>query len=287
VTTTAGPSPPAGDTPPAETTAAGTPGGRGARAAPASRDEIVQVKVWDFPLRMIHWTLVASIAVLAVTGFYIADPIFGSSSTAGFTMGIVITVHITTGWIFTTALLARIYWAFAGNRWAHWDQLLPFSRERRAKLRPSIEYYLFRRLEAPPVVGHNPLAGATYVVLYGMLMLQAITGFALEALANPHGLMWDLTGWVYSVLPIPYIRLLHDLVMWLTFGFVIHHVYSAWLVDKEERSGEISSIITGWKSLPRSRVDAETTGAARPRIQHIRLRRRTAAREGRIPRGNP
>jgi Ni/Fe-hydrogenase 1 B-type cytochrome subunit len=245
VTATARPSPPA----------AGRPA--------ASGDDIVQIKVWDFPVRMIHWTLVACIAVLAVTGFYISDPLFGSSSAAGYTMGIIRTVHITTGWIFTAALAARIYWAFAGNRWARWDQLIPFRRERRKMLLPSIEYYLFRRLEAPPVVGHNPLAGATYVVLYFMLICQAITGFALEALTDPHGLMWDLTGWVYSVAPIPYIRLFHELVMWLTFGFVIHHVYSSWLVDKEERSGEISSIITGWKSLPRGRVEAQTKAKER------------------------
>jgi Ni/Fe-hydrogenase 1 B-type cytochrome subunit len=229
--------------------------------------DITRVKVWDFPVRILHWMLVASIIVLAVTGLYIADPLFGSSSASGFTMGIVRTIHITTGWIFAAVLAARVYWAFAGNRWARWDQLLPVSRERRRQIRPTIEYYLFRRLEAPPVVGHNPLAGATYVVLFLMFALQALTGFALEALANTHGVMWAVTGWVYTVLPIPEVRLLHDLIMWLTFGFVIHHVYSALMFDKEERSGEISSMITGWKTLPRSRL-AENGEA-------VRLRRRS------------
>jgi Ni/Fe-hydrogenase 1 B-type cytochrome subunit len=249
--------------------------------------DIVRVKVWDFPVRILHWTLAACIVVLSVTGVYIADPLFGSSSASGYTMGIVRTVHVTTGWIFTVVLAARVYWAFAGNRWARWDQLLPISRERRRMIRPSIEYYLFRRLEAPPVVGHNPLAGATYVLLFGMFALQAITGFALEALHHPHGLMWDLTGWVYTVLPVPEVRLFHDLVMWLTFGFIIHHVYSAWLVDKEERSGEISSIITGWKNLPRSRLQAPADEAddrapsARRRILRLSSARESGKKDSR------
>jgi Ni/Fe-hydrogenase 1 B-type cytochrome subunit len=282
MTTTAQPTaPPARGTPseevPPEQNTMSAPA-RGAPVPPVpdehgDEEELVRVKVWDFPVRMLHWTLVGCIIVLSVTGFYIATPLFGSSSASGYTMGIVRTIHITTGWIFATTLVARIYWAFVGNWWARWDQLLPIRRERRAKIRPSVEYYLFRKLEAPPVVGHNPLAGATYVVLFCMFILQAITGFALEALSNPHGLMWDLTGWVYSIVPIPEVRLFHYLVMFLTLGFIIHHVYSGAMVDREERSGEISSMFTGWKILPRSRVEAEEAELARKYHRSIRARR--------------
>ena len=223
---------------------------------------LVRVRVWDAPLRLMHWTLVLSIGVLSVTGVYLAHPFLSPATGQGpgepataFTMGTMRAVHITAGWVFTVVLLARIGWAFRGNRWARWDQLLPVHRYRRALLRPTIEYYLFRRLEAPPVIGHNPLAGVTYVVLFLMFAYQAFTGFALEALVNPEGLMWALTGWIFRFVPIPDVRLSHWLVMWLTWGFIIHHVYSAWMVDREERCGEISGIIGGWKNLPRSRVE--------------------------------
>ncbi|MGA2037228.1 MAG: Ni/Fe-hydrogenase, b-type cytochrome subunit [Acidimicrobiales bacterium] len=255
------------------------PIGEGHGPSASGEEELVHVKVWDLPVRMLHWMLVACIIVLSITGFYIATPLFGSSSASGYTMGIIRTIHIATGWVFATTLVARIYWAFAGNKWARWDQLIPVSRDRLKKIRPSVEYYLFRRLEAPPVVGHNPLAGATYVVLFIMFILQAITGFALEALSNPHGLLWDLTGWVYSILPIPYVRLFHYLVMFCTFGFIIHHVYSGALVDREERSGEISSMFTGWKILPRSRVEAEEAAMAAPRESLrdlLRIRRKAS-----------
>jgi Ni/Fe-hydrogenase 1 B-type cytochrome subunit len=233
------------------------------QATPTSQPQeetLVSVRVWDAPLRLMHWTLVVSIGVLSVTGVYLTHPFLSPATgpdvpATAFTMGTIRAVHITAGWVFTVVLLARTCWAFRGNRWARWDQLLPVSRYRRALLRPSVEYYLFRRREAPPVIGHNPLAGATYLVLFLMFAYQAFTGFALEALVNPAGLMWTLTGWIFRFVPIPDVRLSHYLVMWLTWCFIIHHVYSAWMVDREERSGEISSIISGWKSLPRSRVE--------------------------------
>jgi Ni/Fe-hydrogenase 1 B-type cytochrome subunit len=247
-------------------TTAVPPGKRQATSpAPTSQPQqkaLVSVRVWDAPLRLMHWALVLSIGVLSVTGVYLTHPFLSPATGQGpgepataFTMGTMRAVHITAGWVFTVVLLARIGWAFRGNRWARWDQLLPVHRYRRALLRPSIEYYTFRRLEAPPVIGHNPLAGLTYVVLFLMFAYQAFTGFALEALVNPGGLTWTLTGWIFRFVPIPDVRLSHYLVMWLTWGFIIHHVYSAWLVDREEHSGEISSIISGWKNLPRSRVE--------------------------------
>jgi Ni/Fe-hydrogenase 1 B-type cytochrome subunit len=246
-------------------TATGMPPGEHLPASPGPgpqprEQELISVKVWDIPVRLMHWTLVAAIAVLSVTGVYLAYPFLsptqspGSPATA-FTMGTMRFIHVAAGWVFTVVLLARVAWAFRGNRWARWDQLIPVARYRRALLRPSLEYYLFRRLEPPPVIGHNPLAGISYAVLFIMFACQAFTGFALEALVNPTGAMWAATGWIFRFIPIPVVRLTHDIIMWLTWAFIIHHVYSAWLFDREERSGELSSIFGGWKSLPRSRVE--------------------------------
>ena len=90
---------------------------------------VVSVRVWDAPLRLMHWTLVLSIGVLSVTGVYLAHPFLSPAAGQGpgepataFTMGTMRAVHTTAGWVFTVVLLARIGWAFRGNRWARWDQ---------------------------------------------------------------------------------------------------------------------------------------------------------------------
>jgi Ni/Fe-hydrogenase 1 B-type cytochrome subunit len=225
---------------------------------PAPAGDRVVVRVWDLPVRLIHWLLVATILVLSVTGFYIGTPtLWAGSGSSAYLMGKMHAVHIGAGWAFTALLIARVAWMFLGNRWARWDQFLPLGRQRLRLSRESLAYYSFFRREPPAVIGHNPLAGLTYLVLFAMFAVQAITGFALESLEDPDGLMWRLTGWVFKVAPIPEVRLLHHLVMWLTAGFVVHHVYSAVLVDREEHSGLVSSIVTGDKSVPRQPLEGE------------------------------
>ena len=51
--------------------------------------------------------------------------------------------------------------------------------------------------------------------------------------------------------------------MFLYIAFAIHHVYSAVLYDIEERNGELSSIITGYKADMRRTLGASGEIAAR------------------------
>jgi Ni/Fe-hydrogenase 1 B-type cytochrome subunit len=64
--------------------------------------------------------------------------------------------------------------------------------------------------------------------------------------------------------------------MFLLIAFFIHHIYSAMLVGISERNGELESIFTGWKFVPRRLVDevadAEKRGEAPRRRQRNRKR---------------
>jgi hypothetical protein len=44
-------------------------------------------------------------------------------------------------------------------------------------------------------------------------------------------------------------------------AFVIHHVYSAILVSKEEHNGLMESIFTGWKFVSRRLLKEDEAGA--------------------------
>jgi len=81
-----------------------------------------------------------------------------------------------------------------------------------------------------------------------------VTGFALVGM---HGIQpWaTLFGWVPDVMfGVQGVRLIHHLVMWAILGFLVHHVYSAVLVDHFERNGLMSSIFTGYKFVTRQEV---------------------------------
>jgi Ni/Fe-hydrogenase 1 B-type cytochrome subunit len=227
-------------------TAVGQVGGAG------HAEEVVAVKVWQLPVRVIHWGLVAAIAVLTVTGLYIGTPLWAPGNRQ--LMHDVRSLHIFSGYVFIALLVGRVIFMFTGNRYASWRQFLPVQRHRRALVKQSLKYYLFLDREAPPVVGHNPLAGLTYLVLILMFTVQSITGVALEAIEDKAGLGYWFTGWIFDLLSLQTVRFVHHLITWLTLGFVVHHVYSAILVDHEERGGVISSIVTGWKTVPKSRL---------------------------------
>jgi Ni/Fe-hydrogenase 1 B-type cytochrome subunit len=232
------------------------------------------VYVWELPVRITHWANVAAILVLSVTGYYIANPFIGTQgpATDQFLMGTVRFVHIVAAMVFTVSVLFRLYWAFVGNQYARWSQFLPVRRERSRALLRMVGYYTFLRKAPPAEVGHNPLAGVTYTGLYVLFAVQIATGFALYS-QSLHGGFWPTAfGWVIIHFGAQPVRLVHDLVMWLIIAFTIHHVYSAVLIDSEERSGLVSSIVTGSKSLTPSHI-AESQAEEAPTPRRARARR--------------
>ena len=222
-------------------------------AAPAE-PERVAVYVWDLPVRLLHWTIALMIGFLTVTGLYIAHPVIEVVNPATKLMADVRLAHIVCGIVFAVAVVLRVAWAFFGNRFARWDQFIPVHHERRAQLLPSAQFYAFLRSEPPDVVGHNPLAALIYLLLYAFFAVQIVTGLALESLSDHGGWLWTATGWVFDLASIPTITLVHYLITFAILGFVINHVYSSILFDIEERSGLISSIVTGWKSVAKDRL---------------------------------
>jgi Ni/Fe-hydrogenase 1 B-type cytochrome subunit len=211
------------------------------------------VYVWELPVRLTHWAIFLSVGVLSVTGYYIGDPfvIVRGEAYGGYLMGWMRFVHAVAAFVFTLSVLARIYWAIAGNRYARWSELLPVSRERWAGALQMLGYYLFLRRAPYPSVGHNPLAGFSYLWLYVLFVLQILTGFALRSAGYPGGVWRTTFGWILVGFGSQAVRLTHHLLMWVIIAWVAHHVYSAILVDTAERSGLISSIFTGYKSVRR------------------------------------
>lgn len=218
-----------------------------------SQEVTGRVYVWEVPVRLTHWINVAAIIVLSFTGYYIGNPYIEISPReiyGPYFMGLMRFIHFAAAYIFVGSLVLRTYWAFAGNRWASWRALVPFfTAEGRGKMRHALQYYLFLRREPPTVLGHNALSGFTYAWIVFLYFIQVITGFALYAQASPGGFWWKLTNWIFLFMSNQHLRLTHHLVMWLLIAFVLHHVYSAFLVDAEEANGLMSSIFSGWKFI--------------------------------------
>lgn len=213
----------------------------------------VQVYVWEVPVRVSHWLIALSIVVLSMTGFYIGHPYVTVPGPAGdaFFMGWVKVVHGYTAYVFIAAVLARIIWMFSGNKYARWDKFLPVHPSRRHGLWPTVKFYLFAMRKPPGFVGHNPVAGATYMAVFGLYFVAILTGLALRSGSADVGSPVAWFGWLAPLVGgAQVVRWIHHAVMWLLLGFAVHHVYSAILMSTVEANATMESIFSGYKFVP-------------------------------------
>jgi Ni/Fe-hydrogenase 1 B-type cytochrome subunit len=213
--------------------------------------ERVRLYVWQVPVRVTHWVIVACIVILSVTGVYIADPFLIPAG--GNVMTAVRVIHIGTAIVFLVAGMVRTLWLLVGNRFARWSAFIPTSRNQATELFRQAGYYAFLRRELPKVLGHNQLAATAYLALFGLLFIETITGFALDGIggAQPAGMIF---GWLTDLLGPQFLRLVHHLCMWAILAIAIFHIYSCVLVDHIEKNGLMSSIFSGYKFPTREEV---------------------------------
>jgi Ni/Fe-hydrogenase 1 B-type cytochrome subunit len=211
---------------------------------------LVNVYVWELPVRLAHWLIVGSMILLSVTGIYIGRPFLASppESANAFYMGTAKAIHFWSAWVLIGALVMRIVWMFTGNKYARWDKFVPVREHRWRGILPTLKFYLFARRKPPGFIGHNPVAGIAYTLVLLLLATEVLTGLALwgmsAAVGSPirvfAGLL-PLLGGAQTA------RFVHHLVMWFLWGFAAHHVWSGILMSSEEANATMESIFSGHK----------------------------------------
>jgi len=143
-----------------------------AAAGAAACDQARRAVLWDLPLRVFHWSLVAAVTTAIVTGEL---------------GGAWMPWHGRAGLVIVGLLVFRVLWGVLGSATSRFTQFAPTS----ARL---LAYLRGRWLG----VGHNPLGALSVFALLGLLSLQAATGlFGNDdiAFAGPlNHLVDDATG---------------------------------------------------------------------------------------------
>jgi Ni/Fe-hydrogenase 1 B-type cytochrome subunit len=180
-------------------------------------------------------------------------PFIEVSGPAGkhFVMGWAKTIHFYAAIVFALSVLSRIAWMFLGNRYSTWDKFIPVARRRVTGLWNSLRYYLFQLRQPPGFVGHNPLAGFTYLLVFLIFLTMIVTGLALYSVSasvespfRVFGFLLPLVGGAQTA------RWIHHVGMWLILAFTVHHVYSAVLMSQVEARGTVESMASGYKFVP-------------------------------------
>lgn len=127
-------------------------------------DNEKSVKVWDVPVRLFHWTL-----VLSFTAAYL---------TAEFHVGF---LHTLIGYFLCVLVLARVFWGFAGNRYARFSSFIFSPQETIAYLRS------LRQGSPKHYLGHNPAGALMVFALLGSLALIFLSGLTTLAVIDFEG----------------------------------------------------------------------------------------------------
>ncbi len=216
------------------------------------------IYVWEIPVRITHWLIVISIVVLAATGLYIHSPYLAPSNPveASSRMADVRFWHEIFAIVFSLSVAVRFYWGFVGNSFSSWRQIIPHRREQFYFMKEMARYYLGLRKHPVPYTGHNHLAGLAYTIVSVGLFAQVLSGLLLFGWIMPTGPFHVLFGWgnAFPWGGIQGVRFLHNVMTFLFLAFMVHHVYSAVLIDIEERNGVLSSMFSGYKNIRRGRT---------------------------------
>ena len=228
-------------------------------------NDFKRVLVWELPVRIFHWVNVLTITILAITGFIIANPPALMSNAEAFEsywFGTVRMIHFVTAYVFFVNALARLYWAFKGNFYAHWRAFIPYSKKSWNNIKHVMRIDILLQNEEEEVlknisVGHNYVASLSYLILFFIALVQIFTGFGLYA---PTAGWWlpKLFAWVPDLLGGEvHTRLVHHLATWVFIIFTLIHVYLVFYHDWLEGRGESSAMVSGYKFVRKERIDSD------------------------------
>jgi len=218
------------------------------RLRPPSGD-YTWVYLWGRPLRYMHWIAALCIVALAATGLFIGRPYFvpAGDPQSAYLMGSVRFTHFLAAAILVMTAIVRVYWLFAGNRFERIGALLPIRRRDLANVIKMVKFYLLIHPgRAPRYLGHNPLQQFSYTAIYLAAVIMVLTGFGMYGQSNPDGLIFGLFNWVNVLFGGEQVaRFFHHVITWIFLIFIPIHVYLALRADALERTGTISSIVSG------------------------------------------
>ena len=132
------------------------------------RLERIRTYIWEAPVRLTHWVNFFLIIALSVTGIYIGKPFLHPVSVDAYTMGTMKFIHFIAAYAFLMSVIIRVYWAFAGNKYANWRVFLPLTSRQRHDLGDATRYYMFIGQKPPYAAGHTQCAGIAYFFLFSL-----------------------------------------------------------------------------------------------------------------------
>lgn len=184
---------------------------------------IEQVKVWDVPVRLFHWSLVLGFVLAYLT----AEVHF-------------IDAHILIGYFLIALVVFRVCWGFAGNQYARFNSFIFSPQE-------TLGYMKSMRGGQPAhYYGHNP-AGA--LMVFGLLALLAAiftSGLVTLAVIDYEGPLLFLANQVSDETSY-FFRHAHDFFVNVALIIIPLHLLGVVAGSVQHKENLVRAMVTGMK----------------------------------------
>lgn len=181
---------------------------------------MVRVRVWDLPLRLVHWALF----VLVVVAF-VSVQIGGNA----------MVWHGRAGLAVLGLLVFRIVWGFVGSTHARFASFV--------RGPAAIRAYLKGEWSG---LGHNPLGAVSVLALLTLLFAQAATGLFADDEIAYQGYLYPLIGSDASAR----VTAIHKFFEPLLIVLVIAHLGAIAFYLRVKKANLVKPMITGWAEAP-------------------------------------
>ncbi|MBI5970535.1 MAG: cytochrome b/b6 domain-containing protein [Deltaproteobacteria bacterium] len=195
----------------------------------------MKVKVWDLPTRLVHWLLVAvfALAFLASRDEWLLE------------------YHAAAGYAALVLVLFRVFWGFAGARYARFSDFVRGFKEVGEFLRGVVRFHPKRYL------GHNPAVGWIILFILASAAAIVVTGVITYGGEENRG-VW---AGVFTLEAAVYARAAHVFLSYLLVFVIVLHICAALFHDFILKENIILAMFTGKKE------DAESWGE---RVAHLK-----------------
>lgn len=204
-------------------------------AAPGAPRE--PVAVWDWPVRVVHWSMVLLFVLLVISGLRGGDALQW---------------HMRFGQALLALVLFRVLWGFVGSRNARFRAFL---RGPRAAAR-----YVRSRVRRTPEIHatHNPIGGWMVIALLVAMLVQIGTG-----LFTNDDILWDgpLAKHV-SKETSDALASFHRRFAWVVVTLAALHVLAVVAYLTVFRENLAKAMVDGMKSLPADLADPSAASAS-------------------------
>ena len=131
---------------------------------------------------------------------------------------------------FTVSLGFRLILLFTDKQSGHWKRMVQAWPKPKMVGEMLLFYVSFGRSKLPSWYAHNFMWVPLYFILFGVLLLQAITGVLM---------IYDV--FIFNIYPPDLHRFFASTIFW----FTVFHIYAVILHDMKSKSANISAMING------------------------------------------